>query len=192
MDAYLWLAIVLVGLGLLGAGAAMYLAPMIWRRRSLAGLGDVPPTPLQKRAWWALAFGVVWCGALVVITTRTDPSAMMENRSERLLFTAVLVGGLLVYVMGLALLKRGNRGGTVVLDERDRTILARVGGIQSGFMLASLAVWAIALTEVYWDEGSIPVAYANLIFWSTFVVYFVSHSLGILLGYALGGDDAQG
>jgi hypothetical protein len=172
-------------------GLAWYLAPAFRGRGADDELGELPDTPLQRRARWVLAFGVVWCGALLWILLRTDPVTMMEDRGERLLFTAVLLSGLLAYV-ALTLLMRRGRGGEVAIDERDRQILVRASEIQGGLTVMCVAAWSIGLTEAYWEVGQVPIAFPSIVFWSTFVVYLVSHSAGILLGYAMWRGDAEG
>jgi hypothetical protein len=186
-----YVMVVILAAVLFLVGLASFLAPAFRGRGADDGLGELPPTPLQRRARWVLAFGLVWCGALVWLLLRTDPVTMMANRAERLLFTSVLLGGIVVYLAMTLLMRRG-RGGEVAIDERDRQILARASGIQGGVTVMCLAAWSIALTETYWEAGAIPVAFPNIIFWSTFVVYLVSHSAGILLGYAMWRGDAEG
>lgn len=49
-----------------------------------------------------------------------------------------------------------------------------------------LLTWTIALTEVFSDDGVMPIAYLQLIFWSTFVGGAFGRSLGIVMGYRRG------
>lgn len=189
MNGLFWMAVLVLGLVLAVIGAVVRLRPLVRRRGRDADLGKLPLTPLQRRAWWGLAIGLVWSVALLWVVLRTDPITMMESHRERILFTLVLLGGILAYG-GVMIAMRPGRSHRVVIDERDRTIKLRAMGIQSGMTLASLLIWTVALTEAYWGEGAIPVAYPSLIFWSTFVVFLVTHSAGILLGYALWGRDA--
>ncbi len=55
--------------------------------------------------------------------------------------------------------------------------------IQLWAVSISLAVWSIALTEIYWDQGQIPVIFPYLILMSLFIVNVLSQSIGILIGY---------
>ncbi len=193
---YVWLGVGVIGLTLFVAGLVTYTGP-IFRRRSASGsaemeLGEVPMTPLQKRAWWGLGVGVVWCAAMLAVVLGSDPVSMIEDRGERLLFTGILMAGVLAYVVVLILMKRLTAGGETMLDERDRSIMARAGTVQSALMLATLAGWAIVLSETYWDERAIPIVFSYLIFWSVFIVYLLAYSLGILLGYAGWGNHGEG
>jgi hypothetical protein len=72
------------------------------------------------------------------------------------------------------------------MDERDRAVLARSFSVESMVVLVSLVAWTVGLTEAFWDEGSIPVAYLQLLFWSTLVGGAMGRSLGIVLGYRRG------
>jgi len=186
---------VYVMIGIAGAvvflvGVVRWLAPA-FRGEADEELGDLPPTPLQRRARWMLALGLVWCAALVWILVRTDPVTVMDDAGERMLFTVVLIAGAVGYVVLSALMRHG-RGGEVAVDERDQQILARASQIQGASTLLCLAVWSVVLTEAYWETGAVPVAYPSIIFWSTFVVYLVSHSAGILLGYGMWRGDEEG
>ncbi|MEJ2207159.1 MAG: hypothetical protein P8170_24020 [Gemmatimonadota bacterium] len=188
MNVYVVIAILAAVLFVVGA--ARFLAPA-FRREPDEALADLPPTPLQRRARWVLALGLVWCGALVWILMRTDPVTMGEDQGARLLFTTVLIAGAVGYGALILFMQLGRRG-EVAVDERDQQILARASRIQGGLTMLCLAIWSVALTEVYWEEGAIPVAFPYIIFWSTFAVYLVSHSAGILLGYAMWRGDAEG
>ena len=70
-----------------------------------------------------------------------------------------------------------------MIDERDREILARSFSVESMLVILSLAAWTVILTEVFWDEGAVPLGYLQLIFWSTFILGAFGRSLGIVLGY---------
>jgi len=39
------------------------------------------------------------------------------------------------------------------------------------------------LTEVFWDQGQVPVIYLTLIMISTLIISTIAQSLGILIGY---------
>lgn len=186
-----WVLVTVAAGMLFLAGAGLYLAPAFRRSADTDELGGLPPTPLQRRARWVLALGLVWSAALGWIVVRSGPATMTQDRGERLLFTAVLLIGALGYLALMTFMRRG-RAGEVAIDERDRQILARASEIRGALALIALAVWAIVLTEVYWEAGAVPVAFLSLIFWSTFVVYLIAHAGGILLGYALWRGDAEG
>ena len=69
------------------------------------------------------------------------------------------------------------------MDERDKVIMGRAPVVQLWAVFISLAVWSIALTEIYWDQGHIPVIFPYLILMSLFIVNVLAQSLGILIGY---------
>ena len=136
--------------------------------------------PLQKRALYGLAIGVVWAIAIIVVfIAKGGVTAYTEDQGMRVILAALLIGGLLAYfiMMRLTLRKPGQ------VDERDRLILGRAPIVQLWAVFISLAVWSIALTEIYWDQGQIPVIFPYLVFMSLFIVNVLAQSIGILIGY---------
>jgi len=140
--------------------------------------------PLQKRALYGLTIGIVWAIAIIVVfITKGGVSAYTEDQGMRGILASLLIGGLLAYFITerLTLRKPGQ------VDERDRLILGRAPVVQLWAVFISLAVWSIALTEIYWDQGQIPVIFPYLVFMSLFIVNVLAQSAGILIGYWRGG-----
>jgi len=191
MSSTAFLLVATLGLVLLLLGTASFLSPLFRHDPAGEELEGLPMTPLQRRARRGLWIGLLWCAALAWTVMRSDPVSMVHSRGDRLLFTGVLLVGVTLY---LALV--GGVGGRsarrFLVDERDQTILARASSVQSGAALLTLAACSVGLTEAYWDEGAVPVAYVYLVFWATFVVYLVSYSAGILLGYRRSRFDGEG
>ncbi|MBC8273481.1 MAG: hypothetical protein H8E40_00710 [Chloroflexi bacterium] len=136
--------------------------------------------PLQKRAWYGLAIGVVPAIALIVVfVVKGGVATFNEDVGFRVTVYALWVGGLIAYliVMNLTLRKPGQ------VDERDRLIMGRAPKVQLFAVILSLVVWSIGLTEVYWDEGQIPVIFPYVILISTLIVSTLAQSVGILIGY---------
>jgi hypothetical protein len=50
-------------------------------------------------------------------------------------------------------------------------------------VIFSLLAWVIVLTEVYRDEGQVPVIYLTLIIISILIISTLAQALGILIGY---------
>jgi len=98
---------------------------------------------------------------------------------------ALFIGWLIVYAVLMASILRFRRSGKgkVSVDERDIAILNRAPIIQLWAIIISLIVWAIGLTEAYWDQGTVPIMYMFIIFFSSLVVSTLAQSLGILIGY---------
>ena len=135
---------------------------------------------LQKRAWYSLAIGVIWAIAIIVVfIAKGGVTAYTEDQGMRVILAALLIGGLLAYfiMMRLTLHKPGQ------VDERDRLIMGRAPVVQLWAVFISLAVWSITLTEIYWDQGQIPVIFPYLVFMSLFIVNVLAQSIGILFGY---------
>ena len=136
--------------------------------------------PLQKRAWYGLAIGLVFAIALVVVfIMKGGVSTFNEDQGFRIVIDILWVGGLVanLIIVNLALRKRG------IVDERDRLIMDRAPRVQWLAVVFSLVIWTIALTEVYWEQGQIPVIFLYLIFMSVLIVSTLAQSIGILIGY---------
>lgn len=155
-----------------------------------ADQGDLPSLPmtaLQKRAWLGLSLGIIVTAILGYLIYQQGPTEFFDNADMRLVFYALLAGGAAAWSIVYSVTKQR---GDVPLDERDEGILQRAPGVQSGLILISLAAWAIALTEYYRDEGSIPVIFAMLIFWSSWMMHIVGLAVGVLIGYRRANTDA--
>jgi ABC-type antimicrobial peptide transport system permease subunit len=136
--------------------------------------------PLQKRALYSLVIGLVLTISLIaVLVVQGDVTAFDRDPNLRLIMYAVLIGVPLVY---LILVNLSLRKPTQV-DERDRLIIERSSRTQWLAVIFSLVAWTITLTEIYRDQGQVPVAFLNLIFMSTLIISTLAQSLGILLGY---------
>jgi len=136
--------------------------------------------PLQKRAWWGLGIGLVFAIALVtVFINKGGIATFNEDQGFRIIIDILWVGGLIanLIIVNLALRKRG------MVDERDRLIMDRAPRVQWLAVVFSLVAWTIALTEIYWEQGQIPVVFLYLIFMSILIISTLAQSIGILIGY---------
>ena len=140
--------------------------------------------PLQKRALYGLGIGVVWAIAIIVVfMVKGGVDAYAGDRAMRAILTALFIGGLIAYPAMVFTPRRKRRQMEAAMDERDRAIMGRAPVVQLWAVFISLAVWTIALTEIYWDQGQIPVIFPYLTFMSLFIVNVLSQSIGILVGY---------
>jgi nicotinamide riboside transporter PnuC len=136
--------------------------------------------PLQKRALYSFVIGLVLTIALAaILITRGDVTDIERDLNLRIIMYTVLIGVPLVY---LVLIYPTLRKATQ-FDERDRRIIERSSRAQWLAVIFTLVAWTIALTEIYRDQGQVPVAFLNLIFMSTLIIGTLAQSLGILLGY---------
>ena len=136
--------------------------------------------PLQKRALYSFVIGLVLTIALIaVLVIRGDITAFERDLNLRLIMYAVLIGVPLVYLILVNLTLRKS----TQLDERDRLIIERSSRAQWLAVIFSLVAWTIALTEIYHDQGQVPIAFLQLILWSTLIISTLAQSLGILVGY---------
>jgi hypothetical protein len=142
--------------------------------------GDKKMAPLQKRALYSLAIGLVLTIILVaVLVAQGDITAFDNNQNIRLVMYVVFVG---VPIINLILMDISLRKPTQ-LDERDRLIMQQSIKTQWLAIIFTLVAWIISLTEIYHDQGQVPIAYLNLIFVSILIISTLAQSLGVLIGY---------
>ena len=136
--------------------------------------------PMQKRAWWGLAIGIVFAVALLLLfIIKGDVTTFNEDPGYRITVAILWVGTLVAYLVVMKLTLRKSEQ----FDERDRLILDRATSVQLWALIVTLVAWTLALTEVYWDTGCIPVIFLYLIFISIQIIYVIAQSLGIIIGY---------
>jgi len=136
--------------------------------------------PLQKRALYSLAIGLVLAIALIVVfIAKGDVTTFDEDLGFRLIVYALWVGVPLAYLIVVNLTLRKPEQ----VDERDKLIMGRAPRVQFLAVLFSLVAWVIVLTEIYWDQGQVPVVFLTLIIISTLIVSTIAQSAGILIGY---------
>jgi hypothetical protein len=136
--------------------------------------------PLQKRALYSFVIGLVLTiGLVAVFVAQGDITAFERDPNLRLITYAVLIGVPLIYLILVNLTLRKS----TQLDERDRLIIEKSSRAQWLAVIFTLLVWTIALTEVYRDQGQVPITFLKLIFTSTLIISTLAHSFGILVGY---------
>ena len=136
--------------------------------------------PLQKRAWWGLGVSLAFATAFtLVFLIKGGIDTFETDQGFRIIIDILWVGGLVanLVIVNLALRKKG------LVDERDRIIVDRAPRIQWLAVVFSLVVWTIALTEIYWEQGQVPVIFLYLIFMSILIISTLAQSVGILIGY---------
>ena len=140
-------------------------------------------TPQQKRAWYGLVIGIVWSLALVAVFVIKGATAFDKEAGMRAIVYLLFIVGVLAYVAMLYITGWRMRRQGVIMDERDRMILRKVPVYQMFAVLWTLAAWAIALSEVYHDQGQVPVVFTWLMFYSAIIVNIVFASAGTLIAY---------
>jgi nitric oxide reductase large subunit len=106
-----------------------------------------------------------------------------EDELVRLVTAGIWVGGGVLYLIVLQLTTVRRRGRGVVIDERGRMIMGRAVKWQLLGVIFGLVVWGITLTEVYWNQGAVPIVFINLIVMSSLGMMLLGQALGILVGY---------
>jgi MFS family permease len=140
-------------------------------------------TPQERRAWYGLAIGIAWTLSMVAVFVMRGVTAFDEDVGMRVIVYILFAAGILAYVAMVYITGwRMSRNG-VIQDERDKLILRRVPVYQMFAVLFTLAIWMVALTETYDEEGQIPIVFPYLIFFSAVVVNIVFASAGTLIAY---------
>jgi len=140
-------------------------------------------TPLQKRAWLGLGVGVGMSLAIAAVFIARGVTYFDDDTVMRAIAYVLCVGGLLVYAITLRIKRRKPGRSEVLIDERDEKIVKRATMVQLWAVLLSLFIWAIALTEAYWSQKSVPIVFVYLIAMSGLIVSIVAQAVGILIGY---------
>lgn len=175
-----WITLAVVG-GVVVVGFLGRLAWSLWPEADMAG---VPPAPLERLGWIGLVVTATIGAGLVVLVLLVGTDFIDESTTARGIFWLLMIIGFGIWGASWYVIKR--RSGGVVVDERDRAVLAQSFSVESLIVLLMLVTWTIALTEVFSDDGVMPIDYLQLIFWSTFVGGAFGRSLGIVLGYRRG------
>jgi hypothetical protein len=136
--------------------------------------------PLQKRALYSFVIGLVLTIVLIVVlVAQGDITAFERDPNLRLIMYAALIGVPLIYLILVNLTLRK----PTQVDERDRLIIEKAVRAQWLAVIFTLVVWTIALTEIYRDQGQVPITFLKLIFTSTLIISTLAHSFGVLVGY---------
>jgi hypothetical protein len=127
----------------------------------------------------------------IVFATR-GVTTLNEDKLARLTVSGIWVGGGVLYAVAFHLTRSGKSIGRVFTDERDRAIMASAVQWQLAAVIFGLVAWVIALTEVYWDRGAVPIVFPNLIIMSELGLMLLAQAAGVLIGYRrMGGDAAR-
>jgi hypothetical protein len=136
--------------------------------------------PMQKRAWWGLATGLVFGIAFILVFFLMGGiETFDEDVNFRLTIDALMLAALIgnLVIVNLPLLK------PAMVDERDRRIIDTAPRVQWLAIIFTLVAWTIGLTEHYHDTGLVPSVYLFIVFMSVLIVSSITQSLGIIIGY---------
>lgn len=185
----LWLIVTISAVFIISAlGAYLGVRAIRTIRTAGASQGDIesgekiPMALLQQRALWnilSIFIGIAIMFWLFLGHTVTD---FFQDTALRISLTVVLTATLLVNLfLMLPTTKKGKWAKH--FDERDELVLNRASNFQIIGILILSVIWTVGLTEYYWDAGSIPIDFPYLMFWSNFLMLFLSRSIGIVYGY---------
>jgi len=144
-------------------------------------------TLFQKRAWLELCLFLAASVALVIAVGTSGLGGYAENDSMRIFFEAAILIVAVVYGIGMWFFRWQLRRAGVLADERDKRIIVNARTTQLVAAVLALLVWTIALTEYYWEAGTVPVGVLSLLFFSIILVVGLVGALGVLVGYRRAG-----
>ena len=153
-------------------------------------LAKAPMSSLHRRAWWGLAISGLTLVSVASILFSQGAAAYWENDDLRLLVMGIFLGGMFAYV-AVVLVASARDEHANRLDERDQVILRRAATTQVAMVILTLAAWLVALPKMFHEQGAVPVVYLYLMFGSVILVTLLGQSLGILIGYWIGGRFGQ-
>ncbi|MCC6970341.1 MAG: hypothetical protein IT434_08980 [Phycisphaerales bacterium] len=185
MSNLVWLALSLVT-ALTVTGISVVFALAVTRpaaQAAVPGNPSLPTAPLQRLAITAFFNSLVLAVTGAMIAALEGPDAYQTRDGVRLLVSMLALAAAISATVPVWIARRRSRQGHIVLDERDEQILARAPGYQAISMLVVCAAWMIALTEAFWSNGHVPIAFIGLSFWSILVVWAIALPAGLMLGY---------
>jgi hypothetical protein len=185
MKPVLWIIV-----ALLIAGALVF-ASSLRTRRALPALDlpdgeTLPKTELQKRARWALLGVVLLTAAAGSLLIYHGAQTWWEVDSVRHTITALMLGGLLVFLFFTLGVRSLEAAGDGRFDERDSVIMGRSCAGVGGAMMVVFAAWMIGLFETHVESRLVPTYYLYLVFWSLALTNVIASLAGILLAYRRG------
>lgn len=147
------------------------------------GSASLPTAPLQRLAIAAFFSSLVLAATGAMIAMLEGPAAYQTRDGVRLLVSMLALAATIAATVPVWIARLRAQQGYIVLDERDEQILARAPRYQATSMLVVCAAWMITLTEVFWSNGHVPIAFIGLSFWSILVVWAITLPAGLMLGY---------
>ena len=185
-------AIPLLGTVVLFAVVGAVMGAKAWPRKpdltaeEKAELADAPMPYGMKGALIGFIIAVVTLGVIMGILMKYGAMTYWEDDDLRLIVVGIFLAGLVAHVTVTGLfMARAEALGKI--DERDQAVLARSPAAQGALVLIGLAIWTSYLTTHFRDEGAVPVVYLYLMFGSVVLLVLMGQSLGILIGYWIGG-----
>ena len=182
MTPVLWIVV-----ALLIAGAIVFVSSLKTRRTLLQlDLPDgevLPKTLVQRRAGWALLAVVLLTATAAAFVLWFGPQAWWDVDAIRHPVTALLLAGLIVYLVFAQSVRALEARGDGSFDERDAAILNRSCAGVGGAMMAVMAAWMIGLIESHIETRLIPSYYLYLVFWSLVMTNVIASLAGIVLAY---------
>ena len=136
--------------------------------------------PMQKRALWGLALGLIFGVAFIAVFFSMGGIEEFDvNGTFRIIVDILAITAL---VVNLAIVNIPLRNPKLA-DERDLQIVEWAPRVQWMAVVFTLVAWVIGLAERYRDTGQMPTAFLFVIFLSVLVVSTLAQSAGILIGY---------
>lgn len=185
----IWLSTTMMGTFLVSAMAAYLgvraLQVLKLRKAKMEQGGEqisIPMALLQQRSLWNILSITV--GVLIMLWLFKGHAVTEFFQNDRLRISLTVVVALTLMINLFLMLPTARKGRwSKLLDERDHLVLSRATNFQIVGLLSLSVIWTIGLTEYYWEAGAIPIDIPYLMFWSHFLMLFLSRSVGIVYGY---------
>jgi hypothetical protein len=125
-----------------------------------------------------------------VLLTRGMENYLHDATARRLIALIALLG-IVFWIVDSILTKRTKARGESVLDERDQVIVHRATHWTLVGVLVYIFVGGIVLTEIFYDEGRVPVSYVFLGALSVLLVSLIVQAAATLFAYWSNADRVE-
>ena len=137
----------------------------------------------EKLAW----FNTVFWGAFLVFSITffifKNPLECWQNHTIRGLLIGIWLLGIIIDVTFRLLSKIKKSQGKIKSDERDLLILNMSHKVALMAVSIFFLLCCFILTEMYWEQGTMPVKYLYFILFYGWIIFFLAFSVTSLINY---------
>lgn len=134
----------------------------------------------RLRAWLAAVVWITACaGFLAAFFSGGGPAGFAADSGRHLMAACAIGFGFLAYWSGLWFTRE--RGGRVLIDERDLMVSTRASQATLVVVLVSVFALSVSLWTVYEAAGSVPVGWLWFIAYGTMFIGLITNSVAVLI-----------